>query len=104
MIKVSVFYPNGEGKNFNMDYYCNEHMHMVKQKLGAKLKGVAADKGVSGPQAGGGPSYLAVGHLYFDSVEDFQAVFAPHVAAFTADLPNFTNSAPEVHIFEVGLK
>ena len=104
MIKVSVFYPNGEGKNFNMDYYCNEHMPMVKQKLGAKLRGVAADKGVSWPQAGSGPSYLAVGHLYFDSAEDFQAAFGPHVATFMADLPNFTNSTPEVHIFEVGLR
>ena len=29
MIKVSVLYPNGEGKNFDMDYYCNQHVQLV---------------------------------------------------------------------------
>lgn len=104
MIKVSVFYPSGEGKKFNMDYYCSKHMALAKQLLGAKLRGVAAEKGLTGPQAGSGPSYLAVGHLYFDSVEDFQAAFGPHAATFMADLPNFTNSTPEVHVFEVHLR
>jgi hypothetical protein len=25
VIKVSVFYPNGEGKHFDMAYYCEKH-------------------------------------------------------------------------------
>jgi len=33
MIKVSVFYPNTEGKKFDMAYYCNKHIPMVQQKL-----------------------------------------------------------------------
>jgi len=104
VIDIGVFYPNGEGKRFNMDYYCNKHMAMAKKLMGPKLKGVAAEKGLSGPEPASGPSYLAVGHLYFDSVEDFQAAFGPHAAAFDADLPNFTNSTPQVHIFEVTLR
>jgi hypothetical protein len=31
MIKVSVLYPNSEGKKFDMGYYCSKHMPMVQQ-------------------------------------------------------------------------
>jgi len=34
MIKVSVLYPNGEGKKFDMDYYFNQHVPMVGGLLG----------------------------------------------------------------------
>ena len=34
MIKVSVLYENTEGKKFDMAYYWNKHIPMVKQKLG----------------------------------------------------------------------
>ena len=29
MIKVTVMYPNEEGKKFDMDYYVNKHIPMV---------------------------------------------------------------------------
>ena len=35
MIKVSVLYPNSEGYSIDMDYYCNSHMPMIREKLGA---------------------------------------------------------------------
>lgn len=35
MIKVTVLYPNIEGTKFDMEYYCNKHMPMVQQKMGA---------------------------------------------------------------------
>jgi len=38
MIKVSVMYPSGEGSKFDMAYYCNKHIPMVRQKFGAALK------------------------------------------------------------------
>ncbi len=34
MIKVSVLYPHSDGTSFDMDYYCNNHMPMVREKLG----------------------------------------------------------------------
>ena len=33
MIKVSVYYPNEEGKKFDIDYYTNKHMALVHEKL-----------------------------------------------------------------------
>src|SRR4030067_1560463 len=78
MIKVSVFYPNTEGKKFDMAYYCNKHIPMVQQKLGAACKHVNVEQGLSGGQPGSKATYIAMGHLYFDSVEAFQTAFGPH--------------------------
>jgi uncharacterized protein (TIGR02118 family) len=103
MIKVSVFYPNIEGKRFDMDYYCTKHMALVQQKLGAACRRVAVDQGLSGVQPGSSPTYIAMGHLYFDSIEAFQAAFAPQAAAIMADIPNYTDIDATIQISEVKL-
>ena len=52
MIKVSVFYTNNEGSKFDMNYYCNSHIPMVRQKLGAACKGAAVEQGITGADSG----------------------------------------------------
>ncbi len=42
-----------------------------------------------------------MGHLYFDSVEEFQTAFTPHAAEIMADIPNYTNIQPVIQISEV---
>lgn len=101
MIKVSVVYPNGEDNTFDMNYYCSSHIPMVRQKLGAALKGASVDEGVGGAQPGSPPPYLAMGHLLFESVEAFQTAFAPHAQAILGDIPNYTNTQPTIQISEV---
>jgi uncharacterized protein (TIGR02118 family) len=49
------------------------------------------------------PAFSATGHLYFDSVEAFQAAFGRHAGAITGDIPNFTNVQPTVQVSEVKL-
>ena len=46
-------------------------------------------------------TYVAIGHLTFDSVESFQASFFPHAGEITADISNYTNVQPVVQISEV---
>jgi uncharacterized protein (TIGR02118 family) len=103
MIKVSVMYPNKEGSTFDMTYYCETHIPMVRQKLGAALEGVAVDQGIGGEEPGSPAPYLALGHLLFDSVEAFQTSFGPHVQEFEGDIPNYTNTQPTIQISEVKL-
>ena len=103
MIKVSILYPNSPGSHFDMAYYVDRHMPMVRQKLGADLKGLAVDQCLAGGTAGAPPSYLAVGHLMFDSVDAFQRSFGPSAAAITGDIPNYTNTQPTVLISEIKL-
>jgi uncharacterized protein (TIGR02118 family) len=101
MIKVSVLYAAGDSTKFDMDYYCKSHMPMVQQKLGAACKSTAVEQGLAGGAPGAPPTYIAMGHLYFDSVAEFQAAFAPHVAEIMADVPNYTNVQPVIQISEV---
>ncbi|MGB7292505.1 MAG: EthD family reductase [Thermodesulfobacteriota bacterium] len=101
MVKISVFYPNDEGKTFDMEYYCNKHIPMVQEKLGALCKGVAVEQGLAGAEPGSRATYVAMGHLYFDSVEEFQATFGPHAEAIMGDIPNYTDIRPAIQISEV---
>ena len=101
MIKVSVFYPNNEGAKFDIDYYCNKHIPMVRQKLGAACKNAAVEQGIAGATPGSRPAFIALGHLYFDSVEAFQTAFGPHAEAIMADIPNYTDIQPTMQISDV---
>lgn len=76
---------------------------MVRQLLGSALKGVSVEQGISGEEPGSPAPYVAMGHLLFDSVEAFQTSFGLHAQAIMADIPNYTNSEPIVHIGQVKL-
>jgi uncharacterized protein (TIGR02118 family) len=104
MIKVSVFYPNEDGKKFDMDYYCNKHFALIKEKLGDALKATEVEEGLGGGNPGSRPMYIATGHLYFDSVESFQTAFGPHAGTFMSDIPNYTDIQPTIQISEVKLR
>ena len=101
MIKVSVFYPKTDSSSFDMDYYCNSHIPMVQEKVGAALKKVAVEGGLGGGTPDAPPPYAAMGHLYFDTIEAFQSSFGPHAAAIMADVPNYTDVAPVVQVSDV---
>jgi uncharacterized protein (TIGR02118 family) len=103
MIKVSVFYPNGPDAKFDMAYYVSRHMKMVQRVVGPALKGVAVEQGMSGGEPGSRALYIAMGHLLFESVADFQSTFGAHAAEIVADVPNYTNTQPVIQISEVKL-
>jgi uncharacterized protein (TIGR02118 family) len=103
MVKISVYYPNSAGVRFDINYYVNKHIPMVRQKIGPALKGVAVEQGIAGGTPGAPPPYVAVGHLAFDSVDAFQAAFAAHAEAIMADVSNYTNVQPIIQIGEVKL-
>ncbi len=101
MIKVSVLYPAGEGKKFDMDYYCNKHIPMVAGLLGDAVKGATVEKGLGGAAPGSNAPYAATSNLYFDSMEDYKNAFGANADKIMGDLPNFTNTQPEIQIGEV---
>ena len=103
MIKVSIFYPNDEGKKFDMDYYLSNHIPMVMEKLGAELKGGSVDEGINGGMPGAEAPYIAMAHLLFDSMEAFQNAFGPHMNTILADIPNYTDIQPSMQISQVKL-
>nr|HQU55660.1 hypothetical protein [Saprospiraceae bacterium] len=38
LFKVTILYPNGEGKTFDLEYYQDKHMPMVAGFIGKNLK------------------------------------------------------------------
>ncbi len=104
MIKLSIFYPYHEGCKFDMDYYCKTHLGTLAQsKFGAALKGASAESGINAGAPGTKPLYAAVGHLLFESLEVFGAVFPAAAPELGADVVNYTDITPVVQISQVAM-
>jgi uncharacterized protein (TIGR02118 family) len=100
-IKVSVLYPNGDGKKFDMDYYINVHIPLVSKLLDSALIGATVENGLGSAAPNTPPPFLAMGNLYFTNMGTFENSFGPNAETLMADLPNFTNIEPIIQISEV---
>lgn len=103
MIKVAIFYPNGEGKTFDMEYYSTKHMPMAAGLFGDALKAMSIDKGIGGMAPDTPAKYAAIGYFYFESMSDMQSSMGTHSEQLRADVSNYTNISPELQISEVKL-
>ena len=98
MIKVSVMYPNRPGARFDHDYYRDKHMPLVKARMGDTCRYYTVDKGVAGGTPDAPAVYVAMCHLFCDSVEAFQRGFGPHAKEIMADIANYTDLKPVIQI------
>ena len=101
MIKVAIFYPNGEGKTFDMDYYSTKHMPMAASLFGDSLKAMSIDKGLASGTPDEPVQYVAIGYFYFETLSSLQNTVGPHREKLRADIPNYTNIQPVIQISEV---
>jgi uncharacterized protein (TIGR02118 family) len=102
MIRATVMYPNKPGAKFDFDYYTTKHMKLVKEKFGPMgLVKTEAEKGLAGGAPGAPAPYVAIGHMVFNSVDDFLKAEQTHGGAISADVPNFTNIEPQFQISEI---
>ena len=99
MFKLSVMYPKSEDLKFDMDYYRESHVPMMRRLTGERLKGFSVDRAATGPDL---PApYAVIAHLLFESVETMQAVLGEHGATLMADIPNYTNAQPVIQVSEI---
>ena len=93
MIVVSVLYP--EGHDFDMDYYHNRHLPLVRRLLEpAGMKSLAYYR----PDQ---PSpYQLVAELRFESRAATESALAAHGPETQANIPNFTAAPPVIMIGE----
>ena len=103
MVKVTVLYPNRAGTKFDMTYYLDHHIPMVRRLLVSALKGVTVEQGLSGEQPESPPPYVVICNLIFNSVQAYRASFGPHAQEIVQDIPKYTDSEPVVQIGEVKL-
>jgi uncharacterized protein (TIGR02118 family) len=79
MVKVSVMYPNARGARFNLEYYRDKHMPLVKARMGERCRHYTVDRGLAGAAPSAPATYVAMCHNFRESVEAFQAGFGRSV-------------------------
>jgi uncharacterized protein (TIGR02118 family) len=101
MILVTVMYPAGAQTSFDVDYYLQKHMPLVRERWTPHgLKSAQALRGLA--KADGSPAdYQVMALLTFGSLEDFRAAGKAHGAEIFADIPKFTNTQAVVQINEI---
>jgi uncharacterized protein (TIGR02118 family) len=103
MFEITVLYPVRLGSKFDMAYYCEKHIPMVKRLLGSALREVAVEQGVGGLLPGTRAPYHALAHLRFESREALRASWGPHGEQIGWDVSNYTNTQPIIQFSEVRL-
>ena len=66
MIKVSVMYPYSAGARFDHDYYRDQHMPLLKARMGEHCLHYTIDRGLAGGTPGSDPTYVAVSYTHLD--------------------------------------
>jgi uncharacterized protein (TIGR02118 family) len=99
--KVTILYPNGDDKTFDMDYYEKKHMPMVAGFIGKNLKFYEIDKGISGRTAADKVPFLAIGYFYITDIAEYNKAIAQNRDAVVNDFRNYTNVQPVVQISEI---
>jgi uncharacterized protein (TIGR02118 family) len=103
MIKVSILYPNKPGGRFDFDYYVSTHMPMSLRLLGAAIRGVSIERGLTAPEPWAAPAFTVLCHFVCESREAFEAAFFPHAAVLQADMARCTDIVPVIQISEIAL-
>ena len=101
MIKFSVMYANEPGARFDHEYYKDKHMPLIAERMGAHLKKWTVDKGLAGGAPGTAATYIAMCHLYCESIEALEAGMGAHRTEIRGDVANYTDVTPIIQISEV---
>jgi uncharacterized protein (TIGR02118 family) len=101
MIKVTVMYPYGEGTRFDHTYYREQHMPMVKGRLGSACEYYTVERGVGGREPGEPPAFVAMCSFICGSAEDYRAAMQEHSSEIRSDIANYTDITPVVQLSEV---
>ena len=96
-------YPDAEDAYFDMDYYTNKHIALVKEACGDAIKECSVDQALGGGGPGSEAPYRVIARLSVESMDDFLKYVAPNDPVFAAGVPNFTNIKPVIQINEVVL-
>lgn len=98
-VSLQVIYPIRDDTHFDHDYYLKTHMALVGKHMGPHIERTLVTKGVAdGPDAAA--SIYAIATIIFaDQAAMGKAMDVS--APVMADIPNFTNTKPQVLIGDV---
>lgn len=102
MIRVVILYPKTSDSHFNMDYYLNHHIPLVREifkDLG--LSRIEVEEGVANAFPDQPVPFASISYFTFEKPEDFQAGMATRGGEIIGDMANYTNVQPQIQINRV---
>jgi len=101
VIRITVSYPNSEGRRFDHAYYQAKHRQLLLDRLTAHgLQRVEMDRALT-DGSGGKPAVVACAHMIFADLAGFQAGMAAHGREIMGDVAKYTDITPGVLISEM---
>ena len=101
MFKVTILYPSGEGKTFDINYYESKHMPMVASFLGNNLNFYEIENGLSGRTSNDKAPYAAIGTFYIKDISAYNKAIAQNRDTIIQDFKNYTNIQPIINISKI---
>ncbi len=98
-VSLQVMYPITDETHFDMDYYLSTHTDLVNEHMGGHMTSRLVTKGLAGgPDTP--PGLYAVASFVFADQDALSAAMAA-AGPVLADIPEFTNTQPQMLIGEV---
>jgi uncharacterized protein (TIGR02118 family) len=101
LYKVSILYPNGQEKTFDMEYYQSRHMPMVAGFIGENLSFYEIDQGIAGRTPDEKVPYVAIGYFYIKNVSEYQKAISQNRETILNDIKKYTNIRPIIQVSEM---
>ncbi|WP_461146282.1 EthD family reductase [Spirosoma pulveris] len=100
MIRLTVLYPKTEKSQFDLTYYLEKHIPLVKERLTPfGLIGVDMNEGLAGGDTP--PPYAMITFLSFNTADELDKGMGTNGAELLGDIPNFTDVQPLTQVVRV---
>ena len=95
MVRLTVLYPKTADSKFDMTYYLDKHIPLVKERLTPfGLVGVDLQEGLTGATSTDLPTYIMITGLIFNTTDELSTGMGSHGPELLGDIPNFTDQQP----------
>ena len=89
MVRLVVLYPKTESSQFDMAYYLDTHIPLVRERLTPfGLVGIDMQEALPGDAV---PPYAMITGLEFNTTNELEKGMGTHGAELLGDIPNFTD-------------
>lgn len=100
MVRLTVLYPKTESSQFDLTYYLEKHIPLVKERLTPfGLTGVDMNEGVADGDAL--PPYAMITFLAFNTTDELAKGMGTHGGELLGDIPNFTDVQVQTQVCQV---
>lgn len=99
MFRSLAMFPKTPGSRFDMDYFLNKHLPLVKTLFKhTGLISIDVEIGVALAPPHPALGYTVITALTFNTLEALEQATASNSARLRADIPNFTNVQPLIQV------